>query len=436
MMRAQPIGNGLLTARVPEHVAALLAALQFQGANSDQLLSLDDVGWQKVLTCCDQLRLTLPLALRICRESPLWVSDRLTRNLSHVAERFPRVQATYREIAAVLAQAGVPHLVLKGFTQSPDFVKAPQFRMQGDIDFYAPPRHVQAAIEALQSIGYEPAGPPDEYLDADHPPTLVRFGGWKWRENLFDPEMPLAVEAHTCLWNASVSLIPLPEVEAFWNRRITRRLGELSFCSLDPIDHLCYFALHVVRDIFQTGRIIHHAFELATFLHQRADDRAFWSEWDARYSPRLKQVQAVALALAGAGFSSRLSTVVENQIHGLPAELRSWLESCGGNLLAVAFHRTRDGRLLQFLLSDTPGARRRALWRAVAPGAIPHPRQIASRTGGPGAPQTSQRTRLRKYLAFLASRTILNGAAVLRFLAIGLFVFLPVLAGRREARSQ
>jgi hypothetical protein len=436
MMRAQPIGNGLMTARISEEVAAVLAALQLQGANRDKLLALDDAGWRKVLTSCDRMQLTLPLALRESDGFPAWVNERLTSNVMDTAKRFVRVQATYREAADALDNAGVPYLVLKGFTQSPDFVGAPQFRMQGDIDFYNPAEYTQAALDSLEAIGYEPAGEAKDFRDADHPPTLIRFRGWKWSGNPFDPEMPLAIEMHTCLWNAQVSLISLPEVDGFWKRRINRRLGELLFCSLDPIDHLCYFGLHVLRDTFRGDRIIHHALELANSLNRRAHDSVFWREWETRYSPRLKQMQAIAFSLAGAGFSSRLPDAAAEQIQRLPAEQRKWVEACGGNLLMEAFPRTRNGRLLQLLLSDSADAQRKILWKALAPGGIPGPMRFAEQPQLPGAPKIPRRRQLGRYLVYLADRICLNGAAVLRFVANGL-AFLPSsFSARREARYQ
>lgn len=433
-MRAQLIGNGLLLARVPEHLVALLSALQLQGASPDPLLSLDDAGWHKVLRLCDRLQLTLPLALLPSAAFPSWVDDRLRRNLTDNARRFQRVQATYREAAAALDHARVPHLVLKGFAQSPDFVRSPQFRKQGDIDFYLPGEYVRTAAKALEGIGYEPAGPAEDYRHADHSPTLIRFRGWKPGANLFDPEMPLALELHHCLWNAAVSLIQLPETEDFWNRRIDRRIGDLSFPALCPVDHLGYFALHLLRDLLAAGPLLHHALELAGFLHQRADDSTFWGEWEARYSQRLKRTQAITFALVSAGFSGRLSPAVQNQIEHLPPEQRVWIELCGGDLLTGAFSRNRDGRLLQFLLSESPDARRRILWRVVSPGEIASPQKLARRRESPAV---AQRAKMRRwsYPAYLASRVALNGAAVLRCFSNALAIFVSSSLLRRNAAA-
>jgi hypothetical protein len=435
-MRAQLIGNGLLTARVSEPAAAVLEALQLQGASLDRLLSLDDAGWEEVLRFCDSMRLTLPLALQSSGRFPSWVSERLLQNLADTAERFALVQATYREAAAVLTRARIPWLVLKGFAQSPAFVKAPQFRLQGDIDFYTEREHMQAAVGALEGIGYEPAGPPEDYRFADHPPTLIRFHGWTRGENRFDPDAPVALEMHYCFWNPAVSLIQLPEVEEFWKRRIERKLGALSFPALHSVDHLGYFALHVLRDVFPGGRVIHHTRELATFLHQRANDAAFWKEWMGLHSPRLRQLQAISLALAGAAFSSRLPDAVREQIELLPAQQRLWIESCGGNLMAATFGRSRDGRLLQLLLSESQETRRKILWKALAPGVIAAPRRVARWSEHRGAPQTRQLRRLWRYPAYLASRGFFHSAAIFRLVANGLTLWLSRFALRRAVRPQ
>jgi hypothetical protein len=433
-MRAQLIGNGFLAARVSDDVAAVFEALQLQGASLDRLRFLNDARWRMLLSYCDGMRLTLPLALRSSGRFPSWVSERLMQNLADTAQRFTLVQATYREAAALLDGARVPYVVLKGFAQAPDFVKTPQFRMQGDIDFYSPRENTPLAVKVLEATGYQTADPEEDYRNADHHPTLIRFGGWKRGENLFDPEMPVALEVHHCMWNAAVSLISLPEIDDFWNRRIDRKLGELSFPALSAVDHLGYFALHVLRELFAGGRVLHHALELATFVHERADDAGFWTEWQALHSPRLRQIQIIPLALAGAAFSSRLPDALSEQIARLPVEQRLWIESCGGNLLAATFARTRDGRLLQFLLSESPATRRKILWRAVSPGTIATPRKVASWSEHPGAPRPRQQRSRWRYPAYLASCSFFHGTAVLRFVSNGLALWLSSFALRRAVR--
>lgn len=173
------------------------------------------------------------------------------------------MQAANREVAATLDANGVEYLVLKGFTQAPDFVPRPELRWQGDIDFYVPREHVPAAVRALHQIGYASCHPEDCYQHADHVPTLVRFGAWKWNGNVYD----------------SVSSIAIPEIEQFCERRRFRRLGDLTFPALHPVDHMGYFAMHILRGIFGAEGPVHHVRELGVFHDRRPSDDAFWREW-------------------------------------------------------------------------------------------------------------------------------------------------------------
>jgi hypothetical protein len=336
------------------------------------------------------------------------------------------VRTAYREVAATLNANGVEYLVLKGFTQAPEYVPRPELRRQGDIDFYVPRENIPAAVHALQEIGYASCHAEEDYGHADHVPTLVRFGAWKWNGNVYDPEVPPAVEVHFCLWNDSVSSIAIREIEEFWERRIFRRLGDLTFPALHPVDHVGYFALHILRNVFSAESPVHHLRELATFLEKRALDNDFWNEWRAMHSPRLRSMQAIAFSLAVAWFSCNHHGAVKAEIDSLDPPLQSWIETCGCAPLEVLFRRTRDGRLLQSLLAETSQARKKIITMALVPGRIAGPAQVASFATHPTTP--TRPNRIYSYLAYpayLLSRAWMNGYAILRFLANAFLVHLP-----------
>ena len=194
------------------------------------------------------------------------------------------MKASYKEAADALDHAGIEHIVIKGFAQAPEYVKDARLRAQSDIDLYCPAEKIKSAQIALQSIGYVPNKEVD-YSRADHAPTMVRTGNWKWQGNPFDPEMPLSIELHFCLWNEATCLFPIRGVDAFWDRRIKRVVEELSFPSLSPLDQLGYFALHILRNVLPNQWVIHHVRELAVFLHSHATDDAFWKDWSETHDP-------------------------------------------------------------------------------------------------------------------------------------------------------
>jgi hypothetical protein len=377
-MHAYPVGNGVLTARVPREFAAVIEALQLPAPNTEALAGLNDAEWQRLLEVSDPAHLTLSLAQLPPAGFPAWVVERLQRNVADNTLRSKRVQALYAEAAAALDRARVPHVVIKGFSLAPDYVRHPRFRMQNDLDFYLPPHHIETAVAALEAIGYAPALG-SNYDLADHAPTLVRPGA-EWKGNMYDPDLALGIELHFCLWNSAISQISLPETEFFWRRRVQRRFGNFSFWSLGEVDQLGFFALHVLRDVFRGDWIVHHVLELATFLDRRAHDRAFWTQWQKLHSPRLRQAQAIAFLVAHTWFSARLSDEAREQIASLPAGITRWVETLGGCPLEASYRRTKEGRLLQFLMTESWSAKLGALRHALLPSVFTMPPRPELRT--------------------------------------------------------
>jgi Uncharacterised nucleotidyltransferase len=363
-MRPYPIGNGTLSPVVPRYFAALMDALQLRGSTADSLARLKREDWEELLAFADRAHLTLALAQLNFSNIPAWVAHRLGKNLADNALRSKRVLATYVEAADALRRADVPHLVLKGFTQAPQYVKHPRLRMQSDLDFLCPTNDIPRAQTALEAIGYKPVEEHD-FRRADHIPALTRTGNWKWMGNMYDPEMPVSIELHFCLWNEQASLIEAAEVEGFWSRRETRALDHVTFPALQPVDQLGYLALHVVREIIWGESIVHHVHELAVFLDAHADDHQFWTEWERMHSPRVRSFEAIAFWLAQVWFSCEVSDAVRGQIESLPPEQKTWLNQFGGSPLEGMFRRNKDGRLLQLMLTESWTSRRTVFHSAI-----------------------------------------------------------------------
>jgi hypothetical protein len=362
-----------LTPRVPNEVAALLAALQFRDAKLDGILNLTEPEWHSLLRFCELAHLTLPLAqLQICG-LPVWVSKRLETNVIDNALRFNRVKETYEEVAESFKQAGVDHIVIKGFTQAPDYVLDPRLRQQSDLDLYCPPGQITSAQAVLESIGYVRERQLN-YSFADHTPTMLRLKDWTWRGNAFDPDMPLSVELHFCLWNAKTSGFAIPEIDQFWQRRLSRDIDGMHVRTLSPVDQLGHIALHVLRNLLAKDTIIHHLYELANFLHNHADDDDFWSAWRQSHPSLLRSKEAIALYLAHRWFSCDVHEFVQAEIDKLPATRIAWLLHFGNALCEGMFVENKD--VVWLHLSFLPGTYRklRQLRRTFLPNRVPTPK--------------------------------------------------------------
>ena len=410
----------MTTLRIPPEVKALMSAFRLSHPDHSLLEKLTEAEWASLLAFSDLAQLTLPLAQLPIKGMPHWVGERLRTSLADNALRFERVKATYREVNDALESAGVEHVVIKGFTQSPDYVADPRIRPQSDIDMYCPRESIDAAYSACEAIGYRSSDVKISYARADHRASLVRPGHWKWGGKLYDPEMPLSIELHFCLWNEHVSRIAVPGPSFFWDRRTRREVDGLSFSCLSPVDHLAYFALHILRNVLARDWIIHHVRELAVFLHNRADDESFWNTWEETHSPSLRSLAAIAFYYARAWFGCQLNPLAQRDIDRLPDACRSWLRHFSGSALKSMFYPNKDSVWLHLALLPTRGDKWAIFkWTFLPAGMGPIgyvPIQVRNRRLVP----PRDRHPWLQYAAYLSTRSIAFGRISLATLGRGL----------------
>lgn len=419
-MIVSSLESGGTALRIPPEVMALLRALQLRRPDITSLEKLTEKEWTRLLDFCDIAHLTLPVAQLPMKGFPNWVIERLTANLADNALRFERVKATYCEAADALDHAGVEHVVIKGFSQSPDYVPDPRLRRQSDIDIFCPPENIAAATSALRAIGYNPSGAKISYAMADHDVTLVRPGDWHWKGNLFDPEMPLGIELHFCLWNERVSHISVPDTGLFWERRTTREVNGLSFSCLSSVDHLAYLTLHILRNLFLSDWIVHHVRELAFFLHSRADDESFWQTWSRTHSPSLRSIEAIVFYYARAWFDCHLHPLAAHEIDILSSGRRSWLQCFAGSALELMFEQNKDFLWLQLSLLSSRGEKLKILMRTLIPVRTSSVDSPTFRIRNKRLLPPSETPLWRQYIGYLISRAATHGRVNTATLARGL----------------
>ncbi|MGP8175627.1 MAG: nucleotidyltransferase family protein [Terracidiphilus sp.] len=419
-MHASTLESGRTALRIPPEVRALLSALQLSKPDTTSLQKLSEEEWTSLLAFSNLAHLTLQIAQLPLMGFPHWVIERLKTNLADNTLRFERVKATYREAAEALKQAGVEHIVIKGFTQAPDYVADPRLRAQSDIDIFCPPKCIDAANGALRAIGYKPSDAEISFARADHGATLVRLGDWQWRGNPFDPEMPPSIELHFCLWNQHVSHIRVPDTDLFWERRTMREVEGLSFSCLSPVDHLGYLALHILRNLFLGDWIVHHVRELAVFLHSRADNETFWQTWNETHSPSLRSFEAIAFYYARAWFDCRLHPLAAHEIDRLPATRRSWLQCFAGSALEVMFEKNKDSLWLQLSFLSSRREKWKILRRTLIPARIASIDSPFVQVRNNRLLQSGDSPLWRQYISYLISRSAAHYRANIVTLTRGL----------------
>jgi predicted MFS family arabinose efflux permease len=303
----------------------LLEALRFRNPLPEGLRQLNADDWRRLLNAANDEHLTLALGLRCGPALPEAIRTRIDSDLVKNAKRFAKAQQDHEEIAAALRASGVESVVLKGFSHWPFFTIDPRHRPQYDLDLFCPPDQVLHAKDALLRLGYEPLAGFD-HVPLDHLPAMVRKTGWRWRGDYFDIDIPFAVELHLRLWDAETEHIPIHGLEAFWNRRVLTRIDRFCFPALDEPDRLAYAAMHLLRHLLRGDVRLYHAYELAHFLDQRADDGEFWKRWQSTYEDSFRAIQAISFRLASEWFACRLPAEIGEEFDRAAEPTRRWFD--------------------------------------------------------------------------------------------------------------
>lgn len=386
--------------KTPGFFHAMLKALQFENASNDAFKKLTDGEWHEMLEFGDLAHLTLYLADVLREVAPDWVIARLGSNLADNKVRSLSIKNEYIEIARTLKKAEVTYLLIKGFTLYPEFVDNEYLRFQSDIDFYCSKDAMDRACEAFTQLGYEP----DQTLrkaPADHLPVMARKTGWKWRGNMYDPEMPPSIDLHFCLWNPDTTKLEVQGVEGFWDRRVMRSVDGFDYPALHPVDNLGYCALHVLRDLQRGDWVIHHVYEIAWFLHHHAEDDGFWKQWMGMHDRSLRSLETIAFWLARDWFRCNVSPLLAKEISQLSPFPERWLQSFSASPLTGMFHPNKDGTWLHASLLSSWQSKIEVLKSSLVPTRVPI-------VGAPGQNTTKTRRRRRFWPSQLYVRYVLH----------------------------
>lgn len=357
---------------IPAHIEALIAALQPEGARPENLRGITDSEWRDLLGRWEVVRFLIPLRQACANDLPEWVCLSIDRNLADNAERFARIKDIYCSFADGLRDAGVEHLVLKGFAQCPDYTEDPRYRLQSDIDIFCPPESLFRARDLLASLGYEPS-PGLHHLRKDHLQAMDRKTSWTWRGNFFDPKMPVSWELHYRLWDDTGFRISPKGLDQFWTRRVKRDLQGFTFPSLAPEDNLAYSALNMLRDALRGPATLHLVYELACFLHKQAGNNRFWRKWSELHDDSLRRLEAISFRLAFQCFHCHLSAEVQTEIDRLPAAVHRWFELYADSTLALSFgsDNNKDTLWLHIALLDSQRDKQTVFLQRLLPTRIP-----------------------------------------------------------------
>jgi len=347
-------------------LGTLLAALRFDRPQPEALSKLTAAEWRKLLDITDSEHLTLALGLRCQSTLPDWVRARIDRNLKGNAERFKNIRNVFEDLSAALKKAGIEFAVLKGFAHWPGYVLDPLHRPQYDFDLLCAPGQVHGARKVLASIGYEPLSGFANH-PIDHLTAMIRKTGWQWSGDYFDPGAPLAVELHFRLWDAGTERIGLAGLEPMWDRRVERRIEDLSFTGLDAVDTVAYASLHLLRHLLRGDVRLYHAYELAHFLETTSHDSSFWARWRETHPDSLRALQAISFRLAAEWFGCAASGEVRDELARLAEPVQRWFRLFAMDPIEAKVHPNKNELWLHLSLVQSAADKRAIAMRRLLP---------------------------------------------------------------------
>jgi len=356
----------VINEKMGEAPAFLMDALRFQDANKQGLRNASDAEWTRVLSHWHTVRLTLPLRKAGGDEMPVWVQERIGTFLADNATRFERIKEAYSRVGKALDEAGVDHLVLKGFSLWPGYTEHPKFRPQSDIDLYCRPETILRAREALLALGYT-SKPEWGRLSPEHLSPLIPLQSWTWRGNYFDPEIPASIELHFAWWDGVATHLHPQGLHDFWKRRVRRAVDDVSFTALDPVDNLGYTAINLLGNLLGGIVAVEQMYSLARFLHTFADDRPFWQRWRILHPDSLRQLEAISFLTASKWFACRLSCEAQEEVDRLQPGVHRFFRHFSKAALSSEYLRNKDGLWLQLELIESKSEKAAVLFQRVFP---------------------------------------------------------------------
>jgi len=360
---------------VPRGVRAVLEALRFNGRSPEGVSTLPASEWPGLLKWCDDRQVTLLLHALAGDALPEGVGERIARDSERYAERFLRLEHDLGAIADALNRNRIEFALLKGVSHVPALTPDPLLRAQGDIDLWFTDGFVGAARETLTRLGYVSNRRRGARDDERHLAPMARPHAWKWRGDIFDPEMPIHVEIHYRLWSDAADYMLIPGQADFWNRRVTRTIAGRPVSVLCPQDVLGFAAIHFLLHLMHGDLPLQRAWEIAHFLHGNAGDDRFWSRWRQLHSPGLRRTQALTFAIAGIWFGCDMHESAQREVEGLAEDVRLWLEHFALSPLKRCSEPNKDEVWLHLALVHSRFDRARVLLRRLFP-------FVLSRKGG------------------------------------------------------
>lgn len=367
------------------------------------------VDWAQLLHHADGHSLT-PLLYTIWRDSgqldrlPPAVCQQMAQAYADNAARNQNIRQELVELDGLLTGAGVPHLLLKGWSLIETLYPDPTQRVLYDHDFLVPADQAEAGHRALRAAGFRPLPGKDEWVEK-HLPSLWRNNGYEWNGYLFDPLYPRPVELHVRLWEQGWRGLQVNQLPDPWADAPTRTIAGVPMQCLADEAMLIHLAMHFAGHLVEREARLNQLLDLARLAQKTAATLDWEKVLRQAEQAGVSRFVYASLFLAQRVFGSPLPPPSgwQRLEATTPPSFRTWLAGEGARDVLTGDFRRRDrGKdyQLTFLAARSIGERLGIVRFAALPpveqlaakyklrrrwlGPLLYPRYVAERVGSYG----------------------------------------------------
>jgi hypothetical protein len=365
-----------------------------------------DFDWPQLVRHADGHSLT-PLLYDTWREAgllaqlPATIRDRMAQAYADNARRNTFIRQELLEVHQILSEAGVPHLVLKGWPLVEQLYTDPAHRVLYDHDFLVSVERAEIGHQALKAAGFHPLPSKDEWVQK-HLQPLWRNDGYQWDGYLFDPYYPRPIELHVRLWEQGWRGLQTGSLVDLWVETQTCLVAGAPMQLLSAENTVVHLAMHFAGHLIEREARLNQLLDLARLVHMHLTTLN-WEQVLARaIEVNIGRFAYASLFLAHEIFGAPLPphAIWQQLNQATPPNFRSWLTNHGpADVLTSDYRRKEKGKdyQLTFLAAHSLGERLGIMRFAALPpveqlvtkynlrhrrlGPLYYPRYIAERVG-------------------------------------------------------
>jgi hypothetical protein len=275
---------------------------------------------------------------------PAGIARHMSQAFADNDHRNDFIREEVREIHELLAQAGVAHLVLKGWPLVEQLYTRPAHRVLYDHDVLVHVDQASAGYAALQAAGFRPlAGQEDRWVEK-HLPPLWRNDGYPWDGYLFDPIYPRPVELHLSLWEESWRGLRVTALPDLWAHTRTRLVAGAPMELLSVENTLLHLAMHFAGHLVEREARLNQLLDLALFLNLEAAHFNWEAVMAQAEASGIGRFVYTSMELAHRIFDAPLPppAIWQQLAEATPARFRAWLAAAGPTDVLTADYRRRE----------------------------------------------------------------------------------------------